>query len=718
MTDLRPPPLTASAGAATGPPALPEAGPQPRRRPPAPRRSTDIVTFALVTLGCLLAGAAAFLFVAAPVDFVRDGLIERVKARTGRDLTAGSASLSFAPTLAVAVPDVVLSPPPGMAGEPTLVIPTLEAHIDVWSLVTRRLNLSRLTLHNPTIELRIDASGRRSWDLAQGSPAPLRLAQAATETRTDAAPPGSAARPVRIRQRIGLEDVRIVNGTIRYRDDRRGIATDIENVNLALALPEPDGPLQVTGDLAWRQEPIQLQGQISSFASLLERQPVAVDAAIRSAPANLAFKGNLGTAGAVSLDGALSLSGPSASRLAAWTGRGATAEGDNPFELKGQAQIRGADAALTAATLTLGTTRLAGDLSVAQGAERPLVRGRLRTAELDLGALAALAGRAEAPRAGPAKTEVRGFLQRGPWSEAPIDLSLLSRFDADVAVTADRARFNALAFDGGEFSLGMADGQGRLAIADLRLYGGRGQGVFTLDRSAGTPVLKADLALEDIDAEPFLNAAAGASLLAGKARVTATVSGMLGSERQFVETLGGKAGLSVANGALMGFDVDQTVKKLMHARVGELAPQPTDRTRFNELAASFAIANGIAESRDMRMSSPAIQVAGAGRIDLVQRLTDCTIRPKLTLPASTGRAAATPASIEVPIRIHGPWDHPTYTPDLQTVVKNPGQVLEAVKEIGKNLKGEEVEGAVKGLMSGDKAERKKARDALREMFRK
>ena len=46
------------------------------------------------------------------------------------------------------------------------------------------------------------------------------------------------------------------------------------------------------------------------------------------------------------------------------------------------------------------------------------------------------------------------------------------------------------------------------------------------------------------------------------------------------------------------------------------------------------------------------------------------------------------------------------------------EVLEAVKEIGKNLKGEEVEGAVKGLMSGDKAERKKARDALREMFRK
>jgi AsmA protein len=681
------------------------------------------MTYALLALGCLLAGTAAFLFVAAPVDFVRDGLIERVKARTGRDLTAGSASLSFSPTLAVSVPDVVLSPPPGMRGAPTVVIPTLEAHIDVWSLLTRRLNLSRLTLHKPTIELRIDETGRRSWDLAQGTSGPLiRLAQAATETRTDAAPPESAARPVRIRQKIGLEDVRIVNGTIRYRDDRRGISTDIENVNLALALPDQEGPLQITGDLAWQREAIALEGHVSSFRALLERQPVLVDAVVRSAPANVAFKGNLGTAGVVSLEGDLAVSGTSSRRLAAWIGQRDPSEGDDPFEVSGQARIVGADAALTAATVMLGKTRLAGDLSIAHGGERPLVRGKLRTAELDLGALVALAGRTEAPNpaapAAPPKAEVRGFLQRGPWREAPIDLSVLSRFDADIAVEADRARINALSFDGGQFSLAMAEGQAKLSVADLKLYGGHGQGAFTLDRPSGAPLFHADLTLDDVDAEPFLNAAAGSALLAGKARLTATVSGTLGSERQFVETLSGKAGLLVANGALMGFDVYQTMKKLMHARVGELAPSPTDKTRFSELAATFAITNGIAESRDMRMSSQAVQVTGAGRIDLVQRLTDYTLRPKLTLPTTAGRTAAAPASIEVPIRIHGPWDHPTYTPDLQTVIKNPGQVLETVKEIGKNLKGENVEGAVKGLMSGDKAERKKAREALREMFRK
>ena len=55
-------------------------------------------------LGCLLLGVVTFLLVAAPVDLVRDRLIEQVKSRTGRDLVvSGPTSLVFFPRLAISL---------------------------------------------------------------------------------------------------------------------------------------------------------------------------------------------------------------------------------------------------------------------------------------------------------------------------------------------------------------------------------------------------------------------------------------------------------------------------------------------------------------------------------------------------------------------------------------------------------------------------------------
>src|SRR5688572_17547568 len=76
--------------------------PKPRRARPPPRpRWRAAVGYGALALGCVCAAAIAFLLVAAPVDLVRDRIIDQVKARTGRDLTvAGATSLSFFPRLA------------------------------------------------------------------------------------------------------------------------------------------------------------------------------------------------------------------------------------------------------------------------------------------------------------------------------------------------------------------------------------------------------------------------------------------------------------------------------------------------------------------------------------------------------------------------------------------------------------------------------------------
>ena len=89
-----------------------------------------IVGYAALGLGCVLLAMATFIFVAAPIDGVRDRLVQDIKARTGRDfVVSGPTSLTLFPRLAVSFAHVSLSAPPGMGGEPTLKAQTLEAEV-------------------------------------------------------------------------------------------------------------------------------------------------------------------------------------------------------------------------------------------------------------------------------------------------------------------------------------------------------------------------------------------------------------------------------------------------------------------------------------------------------------------------------------------------------------------------------------------------------------
>ena len=123
MTNTRPPgrglppnPRRDSPGPGRYPP-----GPQPslgaeRRYVEPPRRSSPLFSVLLyggVALLCLGVGAATFLVMSPPTDYIRREIIASVKAETGRDLTiGGGASFTIFPSLGLRLNEVSLSAPP------------------------------------------------------------------------------------------------------------------------------------------------------------------------------------------------------------------------------------------------------------------------------------------------------------------------------------------------------------------------------------------------------------------------------------------------------------------------------------------------------------------------------------------------------------------------------------------------------------------------------
>ena len=102
-------------------------------------------------------------------------ITSEVRAETGREFKiAGPASFTFFPSFGMRVRDVSLSAPPDMGGEPLLTAQSLDVGVRLWPLIHQDIVVDRLVLTKPVFNLRVDAKGRRSWDMAAG-PAPVRF---------------------------------------------------------------------------------------------------------------------------------------------------------------------------------------------------------------------------------------------------------------------------------------------------------------------------------------------------------------------------------------------------------------------------------------------------------------------------------------------------------------------------------------------------------------
>jgi uncharacterized protein involved in outer membrane biogenesis len=269
-----------------------------RRRPHWP------VVVACLGLAPLVIAAAAviLLLVAPPLDAVRDRLIRQVQERTGRTLTvAGPMSVTLLPRPVVTLEGVALLPPEGMAGDPTVTVPALEAETSFWGLLSRRPRIERVTLHGPTIALIVDAQGRRSWD-AGARPKRAAPPTSAASKASETAGPAPLTSPVTARPRRPRPlAVRVVGGTLLFRDARSGTSHEIGAIELDLALDTPEAALVASGAFTWAETPFR-------FAASAPRAPdAAVVIKAAGVPLDITYEGRLAVQGGVLAEGTLSL---------------------------------------------------------------------------------------------------------------------------------------------------------------------------------------------------------------------------------------------------------------------------------------------------------------------------------------------------------------------------------------------------------------------------
>ena len=317
---------------------------------------------------------------------------------------------------------------------------------------------------------------------------------------------------------------------------------------------------------------------------------------------------------------------------------------------------------------------------------------------------------ASAPAPAPASAPAPAAAGK-PGPEPPLDFSALKELNANGSIRIGSLKAPKIKATNVRIEVRARDGRVNIDPLAADLYGGSLNGAIDVD-AQGTPRIAVRQKLADVNITPLLTDVANFERLEGRGNFSLNVTTAGQSVTELRKALSGSAAANLADGAIRGVNIAATIrdaKATLSPLKGQLQTAAADvnqKTVFSELKATFNIRNGVASSRDLVMTSPALRVVGEGDIDLGTERMNYLLKAQLN-DTGTARIAGVRvdlASITIPVRVTGPLDAPTYQFDFGGLAASVAQqVLE--EQIQKKLGGKLPEGtggdllqdAVKGL---------------------
>jgi AsmA protein len=215
----------------------------------------------------------------------------------------------------------------------------------------------------------------------------------------------------------------------------------------------------------------------------------------------------------------------------------------------------------------------------------------------------------------------------------------------------------------------LADGKLEISPMTANLYGGSTTGSLVADSNGNKVHVKE--AAQNVAIGALLRDAANKDLLEGKGSVALDVQTAGATVPAMKKALAGSAHLAMKDGAIKGFNLADTARNVKSAVGMKTAkPDPSQKTDFSELSASFNIKNGVAHNEDLKAQSPFLRLGGAGNIDIGNSTIDYTAKATLvaTSKGQGGRTVNDVAGVTVPVKLSGALDSPTWNVDYSALV--------------------------------------------------
>lgn len=708
----------------------------------------------IAALFILIVGATFALPFIVPPETIKRQISAALKEQTGRDVSfKGKMSYRFFPSFGLDLNNIIIHNPPEIKGPDFLSIGRLQADLSLFPLLSKRVEIERVALHRPEIVLINAGNGRTNYDFKTAAYQRLiplskgvRVAQAGTidtgdiiartleklereeaeknkaknggdqdTSDADLKPDNSANGPV-VDEKIvktstgkgndiQVGEVEIVNGLVKFIDQKANSETELSAINLTLTAPAADKDVTAVGTVRFKEDRINIDARLSTLGPLLEGEVFDSAIQMNSDRFEGKFTGKMKFGDRLQYKGDADIQTFSMKNLLNWFGVDVPKQGYGGAYIRGLLAGQTDEFTLKNATIKFDQTTLIGTLRLRQEATRPRLDAILSTDNLNL-----------SPYLSQPNEIRRGALDNGrrtavaAWSSDRLDVLFLNSFDGDVKLTAGRLIALGHPIEKGIVQVKVDSGLMTASIPSFQLYSGTGSLNVTLNGAQPRAGLKGRVALNKVNIKPLLVNAAGLDWISGNADVVFDVTSAGSSEREIIAGLNGTGKFTVLDGALEGVNIPGMVRNLQSGNLLASSGKPSEKTDFSELSATFNIERGIVSNKDLLMKGPLLRLSGEGTINLPTEQIDYGLKPKLVSSLDGQGGASDLSGINIPLRVKGPLANPKITPDAKGLLENNPEAIknsvDNVKKVVKDLKkkkisSEEMKGLLNGMLGGD-----------------
>ena len=620
-----------------------------------------------------LAAVAALVVLLAAIVLLAPGLVPaktykgRLEAEAskalGRAVTLGDdISFKIIPQTAFSVTDLVIANAEGFAGDHLARVERADIGVKLMPLFGGRVEIARFVLTRPDLNLQKAKSGAVNWNLASSS-----------------APQDEGA-PAQTPKELSLGDVRLVDGKAVYADGAAGKTYTLDAINADVRLASLAEPLEVNGAMNFQGAPATVNVVLTNLADLLAKKDTNLKLDLTLGDA--AVGADLAVAGgdALAYSGPISVNAPNLPALAKlFDIQLADAPGFDRLTLTGEAKGAASSLALADAKIGFDAIDADGDLKLDWSGAKPMATGALSTNALDL-----------RPYMPPPVEGAEGF---PAWSDAKMDFTSLRNIDADIDMSAGKVFLNDIETGAARMRLKIAGARMTADIPQIGFYKGGGSGKLVVDAAKATPSIAGDFKMASVDANPFTVDLMKMDRVLGLGGFTLTFNATGSSQKAIMESLDGKGGFDLADGALKGINIAKIAASVTKLYEGGLtnpaavtsaiaeARRPDERTDFSKFLTTFTIVDGQMQAPDIQLEGPYLTMTGVGKVNLPGQAVDIRLLPRASASADgkEGRKVA------IPVKIGGTFSAPTVGVDIEALVR--GRAEQTVKGLLDNALG-------------------------------
>jgi AsmA protein len=648
----------------------------------------------------LLAVLVPFLI---PAEEFKGHILALAEEKLGRKLSLnGPIEFVLLPDISLQLHDVEIANAEGFEGPHLATVEQVRLKLALKPLLQRNIVVEELIIDRPAIQLQKDKWGKENW-------------QFNTKENSKKTAPATASQPAHESKKTApmaynIRAIHIADARIHYQSPEQKIS--LQNVTLDYS----KNALKLLSELSYNGLNMRPRITIHTPDHLLTGQSSPIDFSLQHAPAELSFTGTLSgihinqSVFSPKLEGALNIQADSLHFLEKLLGD-ATRHPllARPFQLD-SSQLRADSNGVEFVTLQadIAGLKMAGHAAASFAGKKPSLSASLDIDKLDVKALmpppatdAEANTAAEQPPAQGSPKAAEG------WSKKPFDFSVLQKLDADLKLTIDTLTQESLTLKNVQLAMKLHHGKLDGTLNQAKLEDGSLSASFVLDSSRELPRWDKKLTLNNLPFEALTGPFMEKARIHGKTNGNLSFQGAGNSLHEWIHSLSGNGQLTLSDGIIEGY----ALPRLFRHVKSSYDPSVERNTPFSKMAMDFTADQGIIQLHSMQLEAPLLQAHATGKVSLKGRHLDIYTTPKI-VPKLDSENTADTGGVMVPLRISGPWNNITITPDLQAAIREAISNPESLKNAAGILREEGR--AIRKEFKKDKSDLKAGWEALKE----